>query len=101
MRHQHLFPEAAAPLPRSGISDHLRRDTRQVAPLFTVFGAKYQRHQTWSALDYAKAELLRQAVAESCGSHLRDRKAARGDDDGLCFKEGRCGFYSKMSVAHD
>ena len=95
---QHLFAEAAASSPRSGVRRRLRRRRRRDRTMFAVFGAEDERDEGWSAGHDAQAELSGEVVAEGGGAHLWDGQAAGCDDDGVGSELDRGRFDAEMCV---
>ena len=78
--------------PRSGGGDHLGRDSRQTGKAREVLRSEGEGDERRPAGLNGQAELLRDLVAERGGSHLRNRQAPGGDDQGAPREQATVGF---------
>lgn len=82
MGQQQILDEFAAALPVAGRHAYLERHARQRRERLPVLRRERQRHERGPRIDELVAELLRQPVAEVGRADLRNRQAARRDDQG-------------------
>ena len=77
------------------------RDAREIAPACEVVGREAKRHEPRTRRHDAEAESLRDPIAEVARTELRNREAARRDDERVRFEASEIRLDREAPVVRD